>query len=108
MGDLSDAGVSQWAHAVTAVIPAALTKGTVMPLINVKVMENVLTADQKQDVASRFTDAFAAVVGEPARALTWVVIEDMTSGQLVVGGEAITTEAINGLLAAEPATAGAR
>jgi 4-oxalocrotonate tautomerase len=79
-----------------------------MPLINVKVMENVLTADQKQEVASRFTDAFADVVGEPCRPLTWVIIEDMTSGQLVVGGDAITTEAIQGLLAAQPATAGAR
>jgi 4-oxalocrotonate tautomerase len=79
-----------------------------MPLINVKVMENVLTADQKQEVASRFTDAFADVVGEPCRPLTWVIIEDMTSGQLVVGGDAITTEAIQGLLAAQPATAGVR
>jgi len=79
-----------------------------MPLINVKVMENVLTADQKQEVASRFTDAFAEVVGEPARALTWVIIEDLTSGQLVIGGDAITTEAIQGLLAPEPAAAGSR
>jgi 4-oxalocrotonate tautomerase len=79
-----------------------------MPLINVKVMENVLSADQKQEVASRFTDAFAEVVGEPCRPLTWVVIEDMTSGQLVVGGDAITTQTIQGLLDAAPATAGAR
>ena len=79
-----------------------------MPLINVKVMENVLTADQKQEVAARFTDAFADVVGEPCRPLTWVIIEDMTSGQLVIGGDAITTEAVKGIIASEPATAGAR
>jgi 4-oxalocrotonate tautomerase len=79
-----------------------------MPLINVKVMENVLSVDQKQEVATRFTDAFAEVVGEPARGLTWVIIEDIRSGQLVVGGDAITTEAIHGLLDAQPATANVR
>ena len=76
-----------------------------MPLINVKVMENVLSADQKQEIASQFTDVFAAVVGEPARPLTWVIIEDVRSGQLVIGGDSITTEAVKNILASEPATA---
>ena len=76
-----------------------------MPLINVKVMENVLTPEQKKEVACRFTDDFADVVGQAARPLTWVIVEDITSGQLVVGGDPITTEAINGLLAADTATA---
>ena len=78
-----------------------------MPLINVKVMENVLSAEQKQEIASQFTDVFAAVVGEPCRPLTWVIIEDMRSGQLVIGGDAITTEAVQGLLAAPPVGANA-
>ena len=79
-----------------------------MPLINVKVMENVLSAEQKQELATQFTDVFAAVVGEPCRPLTWVIIEDMRSGQLVIGGDAITTEAVKSLLATEPATANGR
>ena len=78
-----------------------------MPLINVKVMENVLSAEQKHELATRFTDDFAEVVGEPARPLTWVIIEDVRSGQLVIGGDAITTEAVQGILASEPATAAA-
>jgi 4-oxalocrotonate tautomerase len=78
-----------------------------MPLINVKVMENVLSGAQKQEIASRFTDVFAAVVGEPCRPLTWVIIEDMRSGQLVVGGDPITTEVVQGMLAAQPAGASA-
>ncbi|MCU1427653.1 MAG: 4-oxalocrotonate tautomerase [Actinomycetia bacterium] len=79
-----------------------------MPLINVKVMENVLSAEQKQELAERFTDVFAAVVGEPCRPLTWVIIDDLRSGQLVIGGNAITTETVQGLIAAQPATANAR
>jgi 4-oxalocrotonate tautomerase len=77
-----------------------------MPLINVKVMENVLSDEQKHEIASRFTDVFAAVVGEPVRPLTWVIIDDMRSGQLVIGGDAITTEAVKSLLAAEPLSVG--
>jgi 4-oxalocrotonate tautomerase len=78
-----------------------------MPLINVKVMENVLTADQKREIATRFTDDFADIVGEPVRPLTWVIIDDMKSGQFVVGGDPITTEGVKELLAsaAEPAAA---
>jgi 4-oxalocrotonate tautomerase len=79
-----------------------------MPLINVKLMENVLTADQKQELAARFTDTFAAVVGEPARPLTWVIIEDIASGQLVIGGNSITTEAVKDLLATPQAVAASR
>jgi 4-oxalocrotonate tautomerase len=74
---------------------------TTMPLINVKVMENVLTSEQKHELATRFTDEFAAVVGEAARPLTWVIIDDMRSGQLVIGGDAITTEAVKQLLASD-------
>ncbi|MEY2446804.1 MAG: 4-oxalocrotonate tautomerase [Acidimicrobiaceae bacterium] len=70
-----------------------------MPLINVKVMENVLSADQKQELATRFTDSFCAVVGEPARPLTWVIIDDMRSGQFTIGGEPVTTEGVKELLA---------
>jgi 4-oxalocrotonate tautomerase len=79
-----------------------------MPLINVKVMENVLTADQKQELATRFTDTFAEVVGEATRPLTWVIIEDVRTGQLVIGGEAVTTEAVKSLIAAPEAVAAAR
>jgi len=79
-----------------------------MPLINVKVMENVLTSDQKQELATRFTDDFADVVGEPTRPLIWVIIDDMRSGQLVVGGDPITTETVKNIIASEPAAAGSR
>jgi 4-oxalocrotonate tautomerase len=79
-----------------------------MPLINVKVMENVLTDGQKHAIATRITDTFADVVGEPARPLTWVIIEDVRTGQLVIGGDPITTEAVKDLLSAPQAVAASR
>jgi 4-oxalocrotonate tautomerase len=91
------------AQAVVAAIRWPDGQGVMMPLINVKVMEKVLTADQKQEVAARFTDAFADVVGEPTRPLTWVIIEDIPSGQLVIGGDSVTTEGVQDILAAPAA-----
>jgi 4-oxalocrotonate tautomerase len=76
-----------------------------MPFIDVKVMEGVLSAGQKQAIAEGFTDVFAAAVGEPVRGVTWVVIQDVASGQWTMGGNAVTTEGVEELLRADRATA---
>jgi 4-oxalocrotonate tautomerase len=69
-----------------------------VPIIDVKVMEGVLSTEQKASIASGVTDLFAKVVGEPARGVTWVLIQDVVSGQWTMGGEIITTEGVRGLL----------
>jgi 4-oxalocrotonate tautomerase len=74
-----------------------------MPYINCRVMEGVLSEDQKAEIAERITETFAAVVGEPVRGLTWVVIDDITSGELTIGGRPVTTEGVKEILAAVPA-----
>jgi 4-oxalocrotonate tautomerase len=74
-----------------------------MPYINCRVMEGVLTDDDKAEIAERITETFASVVGEPVRGLTWVVIDDMSSGQLTIGGRPVTTEGVKEILAGEPA-----
>jgi 4-oxalocrotonate tautomerase len=73
-----------------------------MPYINCRVMEGVLTEDQKSEIAQRITETFASVVGEPVRGLTWVVIDDMSSGHLTIGGSAVTTEGVHQLLGRTP------
>ena len=75
-----------------------------MPIIDVKVMEGVLTTEQKQRIAQGFTDVFADIVGSPARAVTWVVVQDVASGQWTMGGDPITTEAVRELLREETAS----
>jgi 4-oxalocrotonate tautomerase len=74
-----------------------------MPIIDVKVMEGVLTTEQKQQIAQGFTDVFADIVGAPARPVTWVVIQDVASGQWTMGGDPVTTEGVKQLLKSKPA-----
>jgi len=74
-----------------------------MPIIDVKVVEGVLTTEQKQKIAQGFTDVFADIVGSPARPVTWVVIQDVASGQWTMGGDPVTTEGVKRLLGSEPA-----
>ncbi|MDT7578678.1 MAG: 4-oxalocrotonate tautomerase [Pseudonocardiales bacterium] len=74
-----------------------------MPLINVKVIENVFTAEQKRDVVERLTEAMVTVEGENMRAVTWVVIEEVRSGDWGIGGNALTTADVKALAAGVPA-----
>lgn len=69
-----------------------------MPIIDVKVMEGVLSTEQKQRIAQGVTDVFADVVGPPVRPVTWVVIQDVASGQWTMGGDPVTTEGVKELL----------
>lgn len=73
-----------------------------MPIVEVKVMEHVLSPEQKQAIAEGITQVFADVVGEPVRPVTWVVIQDVTSGQWTMGGSPVTTAGVRELLGAVP------
>jgi 4-oxalocrotonate tautomerase len=75
-----------------------------MPIIDVKVLENVLSDEEKLSIAQRLTDAFATVAGEAARPVTWVVIQDVPSGQWSMGGNPVTTEGVREMLGRIPAT----
>ena len=74
-----------------------------MPFIDVKVMEGVLTTEEKQTIARGVTDVITGVVGSAARPVTWVVIQDVTSGQWTMGGDAVTTQGVKELLQGAPA-----
>jgi 4-oxalocrotonate tautomerase len=76
-----------------------------MPYINCRVMEGVLDEDQKAEIAERITETFASVVGEPVRGVTWVVIDDLSSGHLTIAGRPVTTEGIKEMLAGAAASA---
>ena len=53
-----------------------------MPLIQVKVLEGVFTAPQKQEIIERLTDAMVAIEGENMRPSTWCVVEEVASGDV--------------------------
>ena len=57
-----------------------------MPLIQVKVMDGVYTAQQKQAIVERLSDAMVEIAGEDMRRLTWCVVEEVASGEWGIGG----------------------
>ena len=70
-----------------------------MPLIQVRLIENVFTPNQKQEMLSKLTDAMVSIEGENMRQVTWVVIEEVKSGEWGIGGQALTTKAVQALAA---------
>ena len=77
-----------------------------MPLIRVTLVENAITAEQKQELISRMTDAAASVYGDHMHPNIWVLIEEIKSGQFGAGGHGITTDEMRALIAGEPALKG--
>jgi 4-oxalocrotonate tautomerase len=70
-----------------------------MPFINVKLIEDVFTPDQKRDIVERLTDAMVSIEGENMRPVTWVVVEEVTSGDWAIGGKPLSTEDVRALAA---------
>jgi 4-oxalocrotonate tautomerase len=68
-----------------------------MPFVNVKVIEGVFTPQQKRDIVERLTDAMVAIEGEALRSVTWVVVEEVASGDWGIGGKALTTADVKAL-----------
>ena len=52
-----------------------------MPFVNVKVIEGVFTRQQKQEIVERLTDTMVSIEGENLRQVTWVVVEEVKSGE---------------------------
>ena len=70
-----------------------------MPLIQVKVIENVFTPEQKSQIIAKLTDAIVSIEGENLRPATLVVLEEVRSGDWAVGGHAFTTDAVHAMAA---------
>lgn len=74
-----------------------------MPLINVKAIEGVFSDAEKQELISKLTDALVAIGGENLRSVTWVIVEDVKSGDWGMAGNPVTTEDVKALVAGEHA-----
>ena len=62
-----------------------------MPFVNVKVIEGVFTPEQKQEMIRKITDTMVSIEGESMRSVTWVVVEEVKSGDWGIGGSPLTT-----------------
>ncbi|MBP3956079.1 4-oxalocrotonate tautomerase family protein [Gemmata sp. G18] len=70
-----------------------------MPLVNVKLIEGVFTSVQKQEIIRKLTEAMVSIEGENMRAVTWVVVEEVKSGDWGIGGNPLTTNDVKALAA---------
>jgi 4-oxalocrotonate tautomerase len=74
-----------------------------MPFVNVKVIEGVFSASQKQDMVRRLTDTMVEIEGENMRPVTWVVVEEVKSGDWGIAGNPLSTADVKALAAGQPA-----
>ena len=68
-----------------------------MPLVQVKVIEGVFSDAQKKAMIEKVTDAMVSIEGENARSVTWVVLEEVKSGDWAIGGKSFTTADVKAL-----------
>ena len=65
-----------------------------MPFVNIKIIEGVFNKEQKQEMIQKVTDTMVSIEGESMRRSTWVVVEEVKSGDWGIGGKGMTTEAV--------------
>jgi 4-oxalocrotonate tautomerase len=60
-----------------------------MPIINVKLVENVFDASQKKELVEKLTDALESVY-PGLRDVTFVIVEEIREGDWGIGGSPMT------------------
>lgn len=57
-----------------------------MPLVTIDVIKDVFSAQQKEQLIEKVTEAMIAVEGEAMRPVTWVRITEVAQGDWAIGG----------------------
>ena len=70
-----------------------------MPFVTVKLIEGVFDADEKREIIERLTETMVGIEGENMREVTWVVVEEVRSGDWGMGGNVLSTEDVKALAA---------
>ena len=70
-----------------------------MPFINVRLIEGVFSPEQKHEIIRKLTDTMVSIEGENMRPVTWVVLEEVKSGDWGIAGSPLTTEDVKALAA---------
>ena len=74
-----------------------------MPIINVKVIEDVFTPEQKKEMIRKLTDTMVSIEGENMRQVTCVYVEDVEQGEFGIGGQPLTAADVHRLQRGESA-----
>jgi len=65
-----------------------------MPFVNIKIIEGVFNKEQKQEMIQKVTDTMVSIEGENMRPVTWVVVEEVKSGDWGIAGKGLSTEEV--------------
>lgn len=57
-----------------------------MPLVDIQIIRNVFTPEQKGRLIEKVTDAVVSVEGEAMRGVTWVRVHEIEEGNWAIGG----------------------
>jgi 4-oxalocrotonate tautomerase len=68
-----------------------------MPMVTVKLIEGVFTSEQKQEMIRKITDTMVEIEGENLRPVTWVLVEEVGSGDWGIAGNGLTTADVHAL-----------
>ncbi|MDH0729242.1 4-oxalocrotonate tautomerase family protein [Pseudomonas sichuanensis] len=72
-----------------------------MPLVTIKGIEGVFSSEQKAKIIEAITDTMVSVEGEKMRPVTWVLFEEVKSGDWGIGGKAITADQVKKIQSGE-------
>jgi 4-oxalocrotonate tautomerase len=72
-----------------------------MPLVQIKLIEGVLSDEQKRQMLNKVTEAVLSVEGENVRPYTLVTIDEVKSGDWAVGGKPLQTDDVIALIASK-------
>jgi 4-oxalocrotonate tautomerase len=70
-----------------------------MPFVDIKVIQDVFTAEEKQELVTRISETVIALEGEALRPLTHVGITETPSGEWAIDGKYYTAEHVKALRA---------
>lgn len=73
-----------------------------MPLVEIKVFDGELSKAQTKEVIQKITDVMVSFSGESLRQATWVIVQEVKSGNWGVGGKALGLDDIRAIQASKP------
>ena len=66
-----------------------------MTLVQIKVIEGAFSEAQKKEMVEKLTETMVSIEGENMHSVTWVMIEEVKSGDWGVGGKERPPEAVD-------------
>ena len=72
-----------------------------MPFVEIKLFEGELTSEQSSDLIQKITNAVTEVTSEKLRDVTWVVVNEVKSGNWGIGGNALGLDDVKKLIAGD-------